>query len=741
MNKKRLSVVMAGAMLASSVAPVLAAETSVNEVSQGRIGLLIDRLEGLMDSKKFDVNDRKLNANGSDAGVSQFAGKSVYAIQILENGKTPVSSLTTRTDLTINVSKDASKVKNINLYSNLKTKDALKELVAKDLSGTVKFYTVKVYELGNTTDSEGRIVSTGVNAKDDVTIVNYEKAEFDKLVADVATFESIDASNPLSGKTFQINGLKNALINGWVTGLSLSEDGKEVTVALGSKENGNFKELKCAIGTPELKFDRPVDSLGNLITGKTNEFIQANIANFEFKSTTGATAGSIVDLSGRDAKVAHEVKIVNGDVNYTVSVDELYDGFMLTSKGHELMNAVREFEAKDKKFAPNNTNGIDKNGTERSFTLTFNVKGTKHVVKVVGDSLHEGRIKTLKTWLWNKKANVELLAGSNRYATAVEIAKTYLVSNNQYAKKDCTDLILINGKALVDGLAAAPYAKAKEAPILLTAEDKLPKETKAYMKELIANKYINNLDNDKITVTIVGGEAVVSQNVVNELKEIGFKVKRISGDNREETSLAVADKLLELNTVSNPVTNEQAFVVGAEGEADAMSIAAYAASEKAPIIVAKSSKGLSTVGINEVSEYQNVEIVGGEGVVPKSTEEAIVELLDKDHVTRINGKNRQETNALVIREHHANFVDVLMAKDGQRNKEELIDALPAALFASDTKGKVAPIVLATDKISEEQLNQLVLKANKNANGTAYQIGEGVAESVMHKVVSRLGLNN
>ena len=48
MNKKRLSVVMAGAMLATSVAPVLAAETEANkkyEVSASDLGLLKKRIK------------------------------------------------------------------------------------------------------------------------------------------------------------------------------------------------------------------------------------------------------------------------------------------------------------------------------------------------------------------------------------------------------------------------------------------------------------------------------------------------------------------------------------------------------------------------------------------------------------------------------------------------------------------------------------------------------------------------
>ncbi len=54
MNKKRLSVVMAGAMLASSVAPVLAAEVKSYEVNGSNKGILIRDLRNLLTSKVFE---------------------------------------------------------------------------------------------------------------------------------------------------------------------------------------------------------------------------------------------------------------------------------------------------------------------------------------------------------------------------------------------------------------------------------------------------------------------------------------------------------------------------------------------------------------------------------------------------------------------------------------------------------------------------------------------------------------
>ena len=51
MNKKKLSVVMAGAMLATTVAPVMAATTS--EESANQLGLLIGKVRDILRIKKI----------------------------------------------------------------------------------------------------------------------------------------------------------------------------------------------------------------------------------------------------------------------------------------------------------------------------------------------------------------------------------------------------------------------------------------------------------------------------------------------------------------------------------------------------------------------------------------------------------------------------------------------------------------------------------------------------------------
>ena len=81
MNKKKVSVVMAGAMLASSVAPVLAAENTV--VNESERGLLIKRLRELMSSKVFsDIKANDEHKEDTTAKHVDNAGESVYYVKV-----------------------------------------------------------------------------------------------------------------------------------------------------------------------------------------------------------------------------------------------------------------------------------------------------------------------------------------------------------------------------------------------------------------------------------------------------------------------------------------------------------------------------------------------------------------------------------------------------------------------------------------------------------------------------------
>ncbi len=98
------------------------------------------------------------------------------------------------------------------------------------------------------------------------------------------------------------------------------------------------------------------------------------------------------------------------------------------------------------------------------------------------------------------------LAGSDRYKTAIEIAKAY----KSILNKDIDTIVLTSGEDFPDALCAGPLASKKDAAILLTSSSKLNKDTKEYIE---SNKSIKK-------VIIVGGENSVSKNIENELKEM-----------------------------------------------------------------------------------------------------------------------------------------------------------------------------------------------------------------------------
>lgn len=206
------------------------------------------------------------------------------------------------------------------------------------------------------------------------------------------------------------------------------------------------------------------------------------------------------------------------------------------------------------------------------------------------------------------------------------------------------------------------------ASILLTKSDELPRATKRYLRELIDTEV-----NRDIVVSIVGGEKAVSDSVRKQLKELGLRVYRYGGKDREETSLAVAEKIGTQNGV---------FVVGANGEADAMSIAGYAASKNTPIIVS-GFKGLSDDAMYMLEE-KDVNIIGGENAVSNEVFKNLKSITRS--VRRISGNNRHTTNAAVIstfyKNNFGNTNSVIVAKDGMADKSELIDALTAANLAS-----------------------------------------------------------
>ena len=674
MNKKRLSVVMAGAMLATSVAPVLAAEetATTKEYSVGQIELLKKYLSNKVDEKKYTNNTTiKISKYFENDIITEMTNNtSAYVVKKGGNVVSDISKLT------------VAKGDKIEIFE--KENSTFKGQAVAGVAPTVKLSNVKY-------DGDTEFTSTGFT-----------------------TLQSELKASPF---------IKDA---------EIEKDKVSVKITLeayntpGDPTSGN-KTLIIKDGDNKLDLNLPLDSEGNLLFASSSytDEIQ-NCVGFEKESTW--IPGYLKNTDPVKVETINIVADAPTEEEVTYNASELYDGTLITEKGTELLNdlknAVNVKGGKSVKLGalPSKaTNGIT------AFEMEYYSKGGNLTKKVTVKSSVRKEIETIYNMIKNAKYGVGIVAGQNRYATAVSVAKESGVT--ALSTSGIKDVVLVNGASLVDGLAAAPLAADKgNAPLLLSKTDSLPTETKEYLTKLVEDVPAKDLS--QITISLVGGRTVLSDSLVKELKGMGFSVVRYGGDNREETSLKVAE-----NLKNN--TKERAFIVGANGEADAMSISAVAANDKTPIIVS-SVHGLTEDAVDYLSNLEgDATIIGGEKAVTKEEEGKIKEAREnvKGGTFRIAGANRTETNAKIL-EKYADTLEgknLTVVKDGSNDKEELVDALSAANLGG-------PIVLANSKLSDAQLTKL-LKLDTDTDTKLLQVGLGLEDSVIKSLSKTLDITN
>ena len=751
MNKKRLSVVMAGAMLATSVAPVLAAEVQKSEVSADELGLLQKELRELVQDNLF-ANDSKNNPKKADGtAIGDVRNQSVYRIYVNS----------TDTGLTEKSTQEQWQ----NVFNDLNAGDVVKVFSKgfKEVDGKKYHYEFK----------EGAVETYTQSEVENLDSIFYSGGEKDSN------------GNKIVDKQYQ-GIVENAKYDSNLKGYVVKFKGDvKIPGTLDEQDTLVLKE-----GDIKLKFELAEGKTWNTLSYYTDE---AQSKEAQLIETSEDDRVAIEDFYGfvRSEKVVNngysaigselvrEITITPGGYNYDIT--DLYDGLFLTDKGNEFFEMLREAvsvertvevvvnDAKDNskavKFTVNKRmlqNEEELKNVEskilaslKEYNKGYKVevrlgkkdKLAKEVYTITGKN--KADMARVTAWMVAARARVDKFVGSNRYETAALLAKEYagltgdVVRDPNHERLNDTNIVLVNGDSLVDGLAAAPLAASKSnyvvkdskgvatsAPILLTEADALPKETKAYLKEVLSNVKVGKLG--EVTIHLVGGKSVLTKSLENELRGLGFTVERHGGDNREETSLAVAEAIEPIYLANS----DEAFVVGAFGEADAMSIASVAASTKTPIIVAKAG------GISEDATYalrgKVATVIGGKKAVTEEEYNAIK--AEAKGIQRVYGDNRHATNAEIIskyykRDYVGEAKNVIIAADGLKGTK-LVDALAAANMASE---KNAPIVLATDKVSKEQENALELNAKKSF--ALYQVGGKVSRDAVKTVAYKLGLTN
>lgn len=321
----------------------------------------------------------------------------------------------------------------------------------------------------------------------------------------------------------------------------------------------------------------------------------------------------------------------------------------------------------------------------------------KEIMSIVAATLVAQTAMFSNAYASEIKLNEDKIVGKNRYETAIEVSKKGWPNG-------ATNAVLVNDTSIVDALSATPFAKAKDAPILLTKKDTLNEETKQQLKTLgVKNVYI------------IGGEGVVSKKIEEQLKAENINTDRIQGLNREATSIEIAKRLDEINPVK-----EVSVVNGYKGLADAVSIAYISANKNMPIILSGMDK-ISTEATEFIdnNKINKSYIVGGDSVVSSDLEKKL------PNATRISGKNRKETNANVINTFFtAKEIDNLyIAKDGIQSENQLIDALSVGSLAAKTN---SPVMIAGNDLDKSQIDlvnskvfKTITKVGGNGNESAF----------------------
>lgn len=268
------------------------------------------------------------------------------------------------------------------------------------------------------------------------------------------------------------------------------------------------------------------------------------------------------------------------------------------------------------------------------------------------------------------------IGGTNRYETSNMIA-------NHIYDKNVENVILVSGNAPYDALVSSSFAKKINAPILLTGTNK--NESGPSLN------YIKQHLKKSGTVYILGGNASVSSDTESEIKKLGFKIKRICGNDRFDTNSKIINEL-------NVKKGTPIFLVSSNGFGDSLSVSSISAIKEYPIIMTGKDK-LPTSLKNQIEKIQpsKVYIIGSESLISDKVVSEIKNLnknLNESDMLRIYGKNRYQTNLLINKAFNLKSSNDIIA-----NGENFADALSGSVLASKLN---APIILTDGKNFENQ---------------------------------------
>ncbi|MDO5718150.1 MAG: S8 family serine peptidase [Tissierellia bacterium] len=261
----------------------------------------------------------------------------------------------------------------------------------------------------------------------------------------------------------------------------------------------------------------------------------------------------------------------------------------------------------------------------------------------------------------NKINLMDRISGNNRFQTAVELSRKYYSGGSEA-------VYITGGYSFTDALVMPILTNLDDGPLLLSGKEDIDDETIIEIKRL-------SPDN----IYIVGGENTISENVKERIiSELGIEPERISGKDRFETSIKIADKINSYEKI------DRVYLVNGYKEVDAISVSGPSKKDSIPVILtygdrleSKVKDALIDYGITEV------DIIGGENTINDSIVDELLSLGISSN--RIGGKDRYQTS-LIINKNNYNYADEVFIASGIN----VVDALTSGAIAGSYK---TPVVL------------------------------------------------
>lgn len=388
------------------------------------------------------------------------------------------------------------------------------------------------------------------------------------------------------------------------------------------------ESLKPSVATVECVEDEWIVTA----IGKGNADIKVS-AEIEVDGVKQILAVDVCKVTVIDAKV-NKFEVIPK----SFTLKRIGDGVTLRTKAEvsptDIVPTQITYESSNSSIAKVNKDGVVTAVSAGDATITVNCNGV-----------------TQSCDIFVRPVEVNRLSGETRYETAVEISKA------SFNDGEANAVVLAYGKNYPDALAAAPFANSVNAPILLTDGETLSDEVKTEIKRLGAR-----------TIYLIGGESVISETLENSL-ELNYRVNRIYGVDRYETSLKIADKLND--------NFSEIFIVSGENYPDALSVSTIAANRGCPILYTKKGEmPENVIDFIKASGCKKITIVGGNAVIPENLS-VILKASCMANVTRYGGIDRYETAILIAKAYEVNNTSICIATG-----ENYPDALTGAVYAS-----------------------------------------------------------